>query len=398
MTKRYWVQVLLLTIVTFACVAPKTYKTGLLIVSRTYSLASDHLLSGVSPYKERLHNTEWLETDWFKYSPLLALGYTPMTWLPNKVHALLWVWINTLFFWMGVCSWIRLDRKTSPWIWFAILVASFELNISLVHQQINGLLCGMIFLGVAAYKQHAYTRAANILSLATNFKVIPLPLLGVLGLQMRRNYLFYSVLTLTGAFLIPGLFIGFETNLQFHLDWIQLLAKDIHSQGIADIQSLMERLGFPILGAFLRWSVLFLTAGFMAMPVVTKKEDPDWVMWVSTALLGITLWNPRTESPTFVIVAPLYVLLMQRWLGPGSWRKLGRVFLVGCSFLITISFTDLWPRTLWDPGNPVCAAKTMGTMMLFVVVIALSFRDMFLRQRQEQPNALTHCRLAIETP
>ncbi|MEZ4750870.1 MAG: hypothetical protein R3B54_09695 [Bdellovibrionota bacterium] len=54
---------------------PKTYKTGLLMVSRTYALASDHLLTGVSPYKDRLQDTKWLATDWFKYSPLVALGY-----------------------------------------------------------------------------------------------------------------------------------------------------------------------------------------------------------------------------------------------------------------------------------------------------------------------------------
>ncbi|MCB0416914.1 MAG: DUF2029 domain-containing protein [Bdellovibrionales bacterium] len=396
MTKRYWVQVLLLTLVTFACVAPKTYKTGLLIVSRTYSLASDHLLSGVSPYKERLHDTKWLETDWFKYSPLLALGYTVMTWLPGKAHALLWVFINVLFFWMGVSAWVRLDRKTSPWLWFAVIVASCELNISLVHQQINGLLCGMTFLGMAAYQRHAYGYAGSLLALATNFKIIPLPLLGTLGLQMRRQYLFYAVLTLALAFVIPGFFIGFDTNLQFHLDWMQLLAKDIHTQGIADIQSLMERLGAPTLGAFLRWSVLFVTAGLMIIPVLLKKEDPDWVLWLSTALLGITLWNPRSESPTFVIVAPLYILLMQRWLGSTAWEKLGRCFLVVCSFLITISFTDIWPRTLWDPGSPVCAAKTIGTLMLFVVVTTLYFRDLFLRQAQEQPNEFSHPRMVIE--
>ncbi|MEZ4750871.1 MAG: hypothetical protein R3B54_09700 [Bdellovibrionota bacterium] len=54
---------------------------------------------------------------------------------------------KSLRFWMGVSAWILLDRKTSPWVWFAVLVASCELNISLVHQQINSLLCGMIFLG-----------------------------------------------------------------------------------------------------------------------------------------------------------------------------------------------------------------------------------------------------------
>ncbi|MEZ4750872.1 MAG: hypothetical protein R3B54_09705 [Bdellovibrionota bacterium] len=215
---------------------------------------------------------------------------------------------------------------------------------------------------------------------------------------MRRHYLFYSVLTLALAFLIPGFFIGFDTNLQFHIDWMQLLSKDIHTQGIADIQSLMERLGAPTLGAFLRWSVLFVTAGLMVIPLLIRKNDPDWVVWLSTALLGITLWNPRTESPTFVIVAPLYILLMQQWLGPDSLQRLGRYFLVLCSFLITISFTDIWPRTLWDPGNPVCAAKTIGTLLLFVVVAAIGLRDLIAQQRQEQPDAVTNHRLVIETP
>lgn len=369
--KKFWVQCLLLSVVVFASVVPFLVRGGTNVVTDTYTMATERLWGGSSPYHGPTPGRG--VTDWFKYSPLFALLYKPLTLFDPIGHALLWAWLNIFIFWMGVSAWFEFGRKTHWGLWAALIAAAMEVNISNLYQQINPLLTGMILLALAAYRDHRDGASGTVLALATNIKVFPAPFLLLLGIPNRNRYRLAALGCLLGSVLVPVLVVGWNQNLLFHSEWVGALIKDTHRQGIADLGSFLGRIGFPR-GDFVRHAVMLTTIAALGLPLI-RRQEPPWGLWFSLGATAILLWNPRTESPTFVLGAPAYLFVMDSVLGESRFRKAGMGVVLICMFLITVSFTEVWPKSIWDPYRTLTyASKTVGTLVLWGLANILFFR------------------------
>jgi hypothetical protein len=361
-----WKSLALLTGITTLFVGPQMLLRGLNIVSLTYYHAAIRFWSGVSPYSFPEPGC-----DWFKYSPLFAMLYRPLTFLPDNIHAFVWIILNAAVFWAGVLAWFPLSKKRSPWFWFLLVCASMELDGSLRYQQNNGSLIGLVLLALASYRDKIQRLSGFLLAFASNIKMLP----GIFVLPLmwrsvkKENWQFFGAIFYSTVIclLLPGLVAGFSPTFTWHKEWLGILARDAAGTGIIDLVSVLIRLGLPNLKPWLPYSIIATTLLFMF-----RDAKPRWGLWFTLGSACALLCSPRTESPTFVLIAPAYLFLGEEILSLRKpLRNFGLGILVAAIFFISISFNDVWPRKIWNPHDLKFATKTLGVLALWLLSVSL---------------------------
>ncbi len=368
----------ILAIFAVAFVAPRLTSVGTNIVTETYRQATLRFFAGQLPYGLMPGG------DFFQYSPFFCVFYAPFAWLPLKTQALAWALANSYLFWIGVLVWIpwQDDRVKQRWpLIVALVVASMELNISLLYQQVNALLIGLILLGLHAYRHKRYAIAGVVLGLASILKVLPLLFALALLFPFRRNYWMALGASLFVTIGIPE-FFGPNAD-WMSLQWLETLkrASEMIRDNQLDIISTTKRLGWSAVSSLvLKWGVIAFT-----IPLFFKEPlrgSPRWEVWITLGICLLLLVSPRSESPTFVLLAPSYPLMAVYLLRqPASWNRALFLSLLSISALaITVIFTDLWPRSIPNALRVHYLGKPVGTLLLWgLSALILTFGSRLFR-------------------
>ena len=370
-----------------ALVFPHLYRTGTNVVTRTYHFAAQNLVQGLSPYGFLGENT-----DVFKYSPLFAYLYFPLTLLPSSWEAIVFATLNCLIFWFGFFLWAGNAPRRWGIIFCGAVLASMELDGSLRYQQVNAALVGGILFGVWAFKEFYEKTSGKVLALVANFKILPLVFAGSLFFARKKKYIVSFFISSAVAVLVPTLFLGFEKSLEFHLQWLEILWRDGQVPiGILDLRSSLVRGGVDSrIAQILRIGVSLVSVfgliwcGFQVKNHIKNKRNVDFELWLSLGLCFVLLVSPRTESPTFVLMAPVYFFLL-KWI----WNeRFGNRFLfilrmslfLSGAFWVSVSFNDLWPKSLWNPLDSNAITKSFGLWILWFLAAEGLSRRKFLPQ------------------
>ncbi len=168
------------------------------------------------------------------------------------------------------------------------------------------------------------------------------------------------------TFFAPVIVVGFSQNIQFHMEWLELIRSNMFEQsGLLDVASVLSRCGWINLGRTLRFFILLGTIIYLFYPVVTKKQI-IWNRWIPMGLSCLLLVSPRTESPTFVFVGPCYIFLTELFLKEKKVQYIVGFVLIVSIFLISISYNDIWPKWVWDPGVYHYATKVLGVFLIWI--------------------------------
>lgn len=352
-----WSQWAALCVLSVAFVAPRLFHSGINVVTETYRIGCLRFFEGTNPYAVPVPHG-----DLFEYSPFFCLLYAPFAWLPAHWQALAWATFNAALFWAGVLSWVRVERTQLRWSLLAVALCSMELNISLLYQQINAFIIGFSLIALALLRGGHFFLAAFLLTMATNIKPIPaifaLPLLCFVDRSYWRGLLAGSVFVL----LLPALFVGLSANVTWHQNWLLAIQHTLQLVRPAqhDIGTFFARLDLPLLGSILRYCLL--AVGLMVLSSSVWLTRLRWPSWIILACATIILVSPRTESPTFVLLAPCYLLLLKIEDSP-SLSTYAVLLLSG--FLLTFVYTDAWPHA-WLAGLRVdYVSKTLGALLLW---------------------------------
>jgi hypothetical protein len=362
-------QILALTLVCWIFVIPGLWKSGTNVVTDTYERAANHFWQGGNVYAAPDGHG-----DWFKYSPLFAALYGVFTLLHEKAEALAWALVGISVFWAGVSRWFLFNRGSPPWMWVALALAAMELDISTRYQQVNALIVGVVLLGLGEAREARWDRAAAFLALGTNLKILPVVFAGLLGFPMRARYWAWFVGASALLLAVPALRLGWLANWNAHATWLNVITHDLQARGILDIGTVVGRLGWGDFGNALRWTILGTSVGLMAW-MRRPAAWADWGHWYTLGATALLLFSPRTESPTFVLLAPGYLFLMRDALHQrGGQRALGIAVTLTGMFFITFVFSDLWPRAIWNPRAIGHVSKTWGTLGLWGWTFARAFK------------------------
>jgi hypothetical protein len=129
-------------------------------------------------------------------------------------------------------------------------------------------------------------------------------------------------------------------------------------------------MGWPWVGKVLRWSVVLTTLALLWKKRHRPLEgilSPVGYCLIASCLL---LFSPRSESPTFILIAPAYLFLTRLFYREKK-PDVAWALLALCLFWITFAFNDLWPKAVWDPRSWNYASKVFGIFGIWGILVFL---------------------------
>jgi hypothetical protein len=146
------------------------------------------------------------DIDYFRYSPLAAISFTPFAMLADAYGNPLWKVVNCAFFAVGLATWARrglptsLDSRQRAWIFLLVLPLSLH---SMYIGQANLFMLGAILLSLAAGAEERWNACAAWLAAATLIKGYPLALGMLLSVLCWRQFLARYTVALALGCLLP---------------------------------------------------------------------------------------------------------------------------------------------------------------------------------------------------
>ena len=349
-------QTILLGIWSLAFVLGLYLVNGPNIVFNTLQEGGLRFWSGTSPYLP-----PGPSADVFHYSPFFAAAFGSFGLLPSRLAVVLWGSLNLFVFWLGVSHWWILSRRQSFWVWIAFGLMAIELDISLRYQQSNALLAGLTLIALAKPASRP-SQSGLLLALAANLKVIPgffaLPLL-----YRRRRFGVVFAGTSLAFILLPCLAVGLRKGIGFSVEQWATVGTDLLQRDLNDIHSSLVRMGFPALATISYATVAAVGASLFAWEGIrsSSPQTPPTLAWYSLGMATALLLIPRVESPTFVWLAPAYLLLLT------SSRLWIRYSGLVAGFWTTFVYCAGWP---WKFAlQQRFDSKTLGTLLVWVTLV-----------------------------
>lgn len=290
-------------------------------IYHVYDVGTRAVIIGMNPYP----SADWQAGEFppsaqFLNSPTFAYFFSPFSThhgLGPDAGAYAWVLLNFAAFMAGVWSLFslvdgegKLLRK--KWFLIALFLLAGEMPDSIMNAQNNGLITGMMLLGAGLYLRGRKGWAALLLALGTNFKLFPLAMALLLGLDLGLGFII-GFAAITGAlFLLPAPIMGWAAYGSMLASWFDLIVTAPPHAAYFGLEPTLLHYGFHIAPAEFVFFTL-ANAGALALASfhLLKKDRGEFIRLIVPALLGfIVLFNGRAESQSFIIIAPVFVFML----------------------------------------------------------------------------------------
>ncbi len=171
-----------------------------------------------------------------------------------------------------------------------------------------------------------------------------------------------SIVAILILVFLPAIVVGFPASWTLLLEQFSSLRDESTTRSLCDIAALFNRLEWPKLGHTIQVVVgIFTLLLFPVVRFVFSDSKLPFDLWYSFGMSAILLLNPRTETPTFVFIAPAYVFLVTQ---PISWIRFASIVAM---WSITFIYTAVWRPFFHFPLQAEYASKTLGTLLLWIL-------------------------------
>ncbi|MEQ9063640.1 MAG: glycosyltransferase family 87 protein [Vicingaceae bacterium] len=304
-----------------------------------------------------------LHFDLYKYSPAFAMAMAPLYFLPDWLGLSIWNLLNFLCLYFGLKILPGLSEKK---VLIIIGIGLLELLGSIMNEQSNGLMAGMIILSLALMENKKTFWALGILVISVYVKLFSIVFLSIL--LFYPNFLKnvgYALIWFVFLAIIPAIIIGTDQLIALYKSWAYLLANDHQmSQGYSLMGILNSWFGyFPnklyllICGLVLAILPLFRYGRFSSRLFRYK--------FVAMLLAWVIVFNHKSESPTFIIamtgIGLWYVIDKQK-----AWRS---YFLLFALFAVSIAFSDAMPKLIREAFFYKYSMKALPCVVFLVIVL-----------------------------
>jgi hypothetical protein len=358
----------------FLCVLPLLLKMGPNVVTLTYLEGVQRFYETGNPYVPPTAGR-----DFFFYPPFFAFIWKGFALFGPKVGILLWGLLNSFVFWWGVSCWVSISKKQSAWSWFFLICCAVELDISLRYQQANALLAGLILWALAEFREKHFGRAGFLMGLGTHLKVFPALIAGFLFFPFHLAFGASFLGSLLLLFLLPASIVGIPEALWLHWEQVRTTTYDFSQRQLLDLVAFFTRLGMPQLGKIFQLGTALIGGAILLVSRFRMSRSRfSWGIWYSSFISMLLAVTPKAESPTFVWVAPAYLLLLPK----ENRRQRCIMALVGLGLTLVYSsvFPRLWVRFLTEDYN----SKVVANFVLWGLSSFFLIREMIF-QKAEAP-------------
>jgi hypothetical protein len=272
---------------------------------RVYSTAARHWMA-----HEPLYDTTSI--DGFQYLPQAAMVFAPFVWLGSPLGDILWRAIGWGLLSLGI---LRLARRVEPERGGRCFAIATALSIapsvgSLANGQANLMLAALTVCAASESIDEHWWRAA--VALTIGFALKPLMVVMLLLAWALYRPLMWRIPVAVGLLLIvPWAARDHLYVITQYRDCLtKLRMSERPDRFFEDLRGLLRTLGWLMPHSIFLITRAVAALGTLALCVRVRTRDPDaTLLFTGFAVAYLMLFNPRTQSNSYVIAAPIAALL-----------------------------------------------------------------------------------------
>jgi hypothetical protein len=316
--------------------------------------------------------------DFYKYSPSFAAFFGIFAIFPDLIGLNLWNLFNAMILLLSVYYLPKLNKMQKGLI---LTISLIELMTSLQNEQSNALIAGLTILTLGLLERRNYLAATFCVVFSMFIKVF-----GIVGLALLIFYpkkwklALYTLGWSLVLFILPLIIIDFSQLKFLYTSWSHLLAND-----------LSESYGFSVMGWLQSWFGIGNNKTFTVItgvilfliPLARIRLYNNYIfrlLTLSSVLIWVVIFNPKAESPTFIIAMSGVAL----WFVISDKNPLNIILFASAFILTSLSPTDLFPRFLRDEFVTPYSLKVVPCILVWVKVIY----DMIVMKKGETEEEL----------
>lgn len=299
--------------------------------------SSFHLLGQLNLYTQYTKE----HYDLFKYTPSFALIFGLFALLPNALGLFIWNLLNVGLPILGFSQLLGLNKNTKPLL---LLLLIPEMLTSILNSQSNGLILGLMLLGLAAIQRENTFKAVVFICITAFIKLFGIAIFAVFLLypnQLKKAIL-WSFLIMLILFALPLIVTPFGTLMQQYKNYFDLLKNDGNTFVKYSVMAWLNtwfqlNIGKNVIigiGLIIQLIPLFFQSDFLKKNGIVYGFS--WMIWV-------VIFNHMAESATFIIAVGSIMAFLSVKDKISSYCLMALVLVF---FLTELGPSDLYPKYL----------------------------------------------------
>jgi len=361
---------------------------------RVYYKAGQDFIKG-----KNIYFRESEEVTPFKYSPFFAFIVAPLSFLPIKVSASVFLAVNfiltILFFKLsfdlvqrsGVVA--TFSGKDSVLIYGLVLLCSIRyIFLTWDSGQVSILMCVLALASLSFLSKDKTAPAAGFLAASMLVKYMPAVFLPYLFFQRKFKAVFGTLFFIGLLLALPALAVGFQKEIFYLTSWypsITATSFDAVSYVIPKNQSIFSmvlRLLIPATSLSFERALQygFITALLMyAVVFIPGKSKPrDMITDSALLMICMTLFNPNAWMLNFVSLILPYMLLIQYTVAVRGKDRFVLISLITAYVLTNVTSREFFGVSFEHFGS-ACSLTTIGSLVLYVSLLKFKFFPLELK-------------------
>ena len=280
--------------------------------------------------------------DLFKYSPTFPILFAPLAILPDFAGLLLWNTLNAGLLFVAVRM-LPVKNNTTKIIVLLFIIP--ELVTAIQNSQSNALMAALIILSFNFFEKDKLLLAALCLTLGLFVK-----LFAIVGASLflfypgKPRFVIYLICWCTLFLVLPLVVISPEQLGEQYQHWRAILTVDHNSLTEYSIMSWLKT------WVGISWPKIWIVgvgALIFCMPFLKLKSFGDQnfrLLFLSSILIWVVIFNHNAESPTFVIAMSGVGL----WFFSGEKTILNTVLVMLAFIFTSMSPMGIFPKWFYD--------------------------------------------------
>lgn len=315
-----------------------------------------------------------IQLDLFKYSPAFALLFAPFAIMHLFFGYLFWNLLNTLALFFALKYFKIAENKK----WLILLLVLIDLLTSLQNSQSNGLMAALMIAAFNSFENKKPQYASWLIVCSVFIKLFSVvAFLLFLIYPNKRKFVTHSILAFIVFATLPLIVVSVSQLGFLYQSWWSMLKGD---QEIS--------WGISIMGILKSWAnievsktVVQLAGGLiLCLPlfwIKTFQEQKQRVLFLSSILIWVIIFNHRAESNSFVIAMCGIVL----WYFNSDYAKWKVALLFFSVLFISLSPTDLFPRFIRTNFIVPYCLKALPALIVWIIIQKELLQNAFLKPK-----------------
>ncbi len=294
--------------------------------------------------------------DGFQYLPQTAILFIPFAWLGSPAGDLVWRALGWTLYALGIWRWTRRGSRAEERFLIATTLTILPAIGSLANGQANLAVAALTLHVAADLSERHWWRATLALTLGLALK----PLMAVLLLLVLVLYrpMTWRLIPPLILVLIAPFFIRDHSYVitQYRDCLTKMSMAGSPDRYFEDLRGLAHGLGWRLPHSPYLLLRALAALGTLALCLVARRRfaEPESSLLIAALASGyLMLFNPRTQSNSYVVVAPLAALYAAGWLFQGRRREAFAMLVVVLCWsgnTHQLTFAEYWLKPLATIG------------------------------------------------